>query len=181
MTRTVHLLLALTLLVALSPLDTFAQGRRDPAPAEGDMAVGGNLGITNAFDDDFDGVEALLSGTFEYYLRDRISLRGMLAFTEFEADRGGDLDVVFLNGNVAYNWDHGEWRPFVTGGIGIYNLDPDFGPVDDDIEIGVNFGGGFYYFFDTDWAVNVEGLFHGVSGDGPDSFFTGMGGVKYYF
>ncbi len=178
MPRRAALLFTMMLLVSLSSFTTIAQGQT-PAPAEGDFAVGANLGFSNAFDNDFDGTELILSGTFEYFLQDRISLRGLLGFTEFEGPRDFDVEVTIINANVAYNWNQGEWHPFVTGGVGFYNVDPDFG--EDDLEIGLNFGGGFFYMFDADWAVTAEGLFHGVSGDGPDSFFTGTGGIKYFF
>ena len=179
MPRKAQLLITLMLLVALSSFTTFAQGRKDPAPAEGDIAVGGSLGFSNAFDSDFDGTEPIFSGTFEYWLRDRIALRGMLGFTEFEGPNDFDVEVTIINGNILYSWNKGLWHPYVTGGVGLYDVDPDFGS--DDLEIGLNFGGGFFYSFDPSWAVTAEGLFHGSSGDGPDSFFTGTGGIKYFF
>ena len=177
-----HSLIALILL--LSPLCAMAQSSTPYATKKGSMAVSGNLGFTNAFDDDFDGLNAILDGTFEYYLNDRLSLRGLLGFTSFEADNVDvDVDVIIFNANAAYYWQEGSLRPFVTGGLGFYDTDPSGPGVHGggDTEIGINCGGGLDIFVQKNWAIKVEGLFHGFSSDGPDTFFSATVGAKFHF
>ncbi len=188
MIRTTKALYVLALLLVVSPAGVLAQGAAPAVPKRGDMAVSGNLGFAHSFDDEFDGFEALFSGTFEYYSSDRISWRGLLGFTDFDFDPpgsgpGGSVDVMFINANILYNWNEGVVRPYVTGGIGLYDEDPD-GPGidgDGDIEIGINGGGGLDIFFQPQWAIKIEGTLHGISGDGPDTVFAGTGGVKFHF
>lgn len=186
MTRTTRVLGALTLaalMILLVPSGAMAQGTG--APKKGDMSVSGSLGFANAFEDEFDGVEPLFDGTFEYHVTDTLSWRGMVGFTSFDGDFGPfdvDVDVTFVNGNIVYSWNSDNLRPYVTGGVGFYNIDPS-GPVsiDDDTEIGFNGGGGLDIYFDSHWALTVEGLFHGYSSDGPDSFLAATVGARYRF
>ena len=171
---------------ALSPAFALAQGSAPPTPKSGDMAVTGNLGFATAIDNDYEGVDPILTGSFEYYTSSRISWRGMLGFSSFdhEAGNGNEVDISFVDANIVFNWLQQGLRPFVTGGVGLYNEDAS-GPlgrvVDDGIEIGVNGGGGLDIFFQDQWAIKVEGLLHVVSGDGPDGFFSGTVGVKFHF
>ncbi len=184
MTRISKQILVLTLCLAVSSA-ALAQSRGSSTPAAGDMAAGGNLGFANAFEDELEGIEILLSGNFEYFTSDKISWRGMLGFTEFEVEDsgGGAIEMIFVNGNIVYNW-HRDWlRPFATGGLGLYDLDGSGGLGDfhGDTEIGFNAGGGIEFYMDTDWAIKLEGLFHAISGDDPDFVFTGTGGIIYTF
>jgi hypothetical protein len=152
--------------------------------SQGDMAVTGNIGIANAIDDDFEGIEPFFNGTFEYFISDTLSFRGMLGFTSFDVtDSDGDVDITMFSANVVYYFDTGDVQPFLTGGLGFYNLDfGGLGPaVDDDTEFAIQGGGGLDIPLDDHWAIKVEGLFHGISGDGPDQAFTLTGGVKYRF
>lgn len=184
MTRIFKQILLLTLCLAVSSV-ALAQTRSSSTPSTGDMAVGGNLGFANAFEDELEGIEILMSGNFEYFTSDKISWRGMIGFTEFDVDDsgGGQVEMTFINGNIVYNW-HRDWlRPFATGGIGIYDLDGsgrlhDF---DGDTEIGFNGGGGIEFYLNTDWSIKAEGLFHAISGGDPDLVFTGTGGFSYTF
>ncbi|HET9481588.1 MAG TPA: outer membrane beta-barrel protein [Candidatus Polarisedimenticolia bacterium] len=173
--------LVIALLAAGGPV--LAQGRTVAAPRGGDMAVSGNLGVVNAFDDDFDDFEPIFTGTFEYYTSPRVSWRGLLGFTEFDG-RFGDIDYKFVNANIVYNWEGDSVHPYVTGGVGAYFKDANgrFLPSDsDDTEIGLNGGGGLDILLTDQWAIKVEGVFHGLTGAEPDAFFAATAGAKFWF
>ncbi len=182
MTRTMKTRSLTALILLLSPLCAMAQSTTPAATKKGSMAVSGNLGFTNAFDNDFDGLNPVLDGTFEYYWTDRLSWRGLLGFTSFDAGRV-DVDVIIFDANAAYYWHEGSLRPFVTGGLGFYDTDPSGPGIQGggDLEIGINGGGGLDIFVQKDWAIKVEGLFHAFSSDGPDSFFSATVGAKFHF
>ena len=155
-----------------------------PVPADSDMAVSVNLGLADAFDSDLEDLERVLTGTFEFYTAPRISWRGLVGVTSFEADVPGrpDVDVKFVNANVVYNWEKGKFHPFVTGGVGHYDRDASFSfPGRSGSDFGVNAGGGVDWYFGPRWGLKFEGALHELSGDGPDSFFLATAGVKFWF
>jgi opacity protein-like surface antigen len=173
------------LLWMTSSTDSFAAQRVSTAPKEGDMAVSANLGFSTTFEDDFEGVEPLLTGTFEYYTTPRVSWRGLLGSTSFDADDPSDaeVEITFFNANVSYNWEQGKVHPYVTGGLGFYTKDAS-GPLPpdaDDDEFGLNFGGGVDWFLGARWALKFEGTFHVLGGEEPDTFILGTVGVKWWF
>jgi len=171
-------LLLPALILALAPASAIAQGG-----GSGDMAVSGNLGIGNAIDDDFEGIEPFLNGTFEYHTSREISWRGMLGFVSFEADDlDAEVDYFVIAANIVYYFAGDGVVPFVTGGLGLYDSELD-GPGFDDseLEIGADAGGGIDIPIQNNFAIKIEGLFHMVSGDGPDILFTATGGLKWTF
>jgi len=185
MIRMTRALVFPVLLSMLSATTTLAAHKASQAPKAGDMAVSANLGFASAFEDNFNGLEPAFTGTFEYYSTPRVSWRGLLGFTSFEADSPSDaeVDFMFVNGNVSYNWEGGWVHPFVTGGLGFYSKDASSSlPSDiDGTELGVNFGGGLDWFLGERWALKFEGTVHGVAGEEPDSFFLGTVGFKWWF
>jgi opacity protein-like surface antigen len=168
------------------PAAAMAQARTSAPQGKGDMAISGSLGFANAFDDDFDNLEALFDGSFEYYISREMSFRGLLGFTSFDArinGRNNSVDIGFVNGNFVYGWPQDNLRPYVTAGLGLYNTDPSGPslPGNGDLEVGLNAGGGLDIKVHPQWAIEVEGLFHGYSGDEPDSFFSATVGAKFRF
>ena len=70
---------------------------------------------------------------------------------------------MFLLGNVVYNWEVAEWRPYVTAGGGMYRYGfTEAGVTGSNTKGGLDFGGGVEYFFSPDIAITGEGLFHRV-------------------
>lgn len=174
-------ILVMLLVVTLGVGSAMAQSRQ---PRDGDMAVAGNIGFARASDNDFDDFEILFNGSYEYYLDESLFLRGLIGFTEFEPDDvpgGGDVELLYVNANIAYAWTFDRAAPFVTGGIGFYDKDAPSDVFDDDIEFGLNVGGGVDIGIGNDWAIRFEGTFHGYSGGDPDSFGTGTIGAKWTF
>jgi hypothetical protein len=173
---------------------------RAQVPATGDVAVGGNIGVSNPNHANLD-TALLVSGNVERYLTPRLSIRGQAgaAFWDLKGFREltGSLNPFFVDGNVVYNWEHGAWHPFATGGLGMYRFGYSQIPrpgapevTGSDTNLGVDFGGGVEYFFTRRATLVAEGLFHKV-GDVPTpgavfhtgggSFFSATGGVKKYF
>ena len=174
-----------TLLMTLTAAAALADHQPSQAPKEGDMAVSGNLGLAGAFDSNFDEREALFTGTFEYYTSPRVSWRGLLGFTSFDADepRDASIDYTFVNANVLYNWEGGWVHPYITGGVGTYTKDASTGLPrhSDDTEVGANGGGGIDWFVHQRFAIKFEGTFHVLTGEEPKSFFLATAGVKFWF
>jgi hypothetical protein len=171
-------------LLFLSALPSLA-ATPSTAPLKGDMAVSANVGFAYPLDGDFDGVEPVLNGTFEYYTTPRISWRGLIGITSFDVDAPGDasVDSTFFNANWVYNWERGKIHPFVTAGIGAYQQDPsaDLPPDFDETVFGVNGGGGLDWFLGSRWGLKFEGTLHGLSGEDPNTVFMGTVGAIFWF
>jgi len=159
---------------------------REPGTTAGTWALGGDLGFSNTTGDgDFDA-EPVMGGFAEYFVTNHASVRGQLSLIDFNGPSAlqgpgtGDVNVVALTGNALYHWDAGQVRPYLSGGIGIYNYDPDFGSGDN--ELGLNGGGGLDIFVTRRIAVELQTLLHGTTEDrGPDSFLTASGSVRFEF
>jgi hypothetical protein len=167
------------------------------AAADRDMAASFNVGLAKAFDDDFDDLETVFSGTYEYYTSPNFSWRAMLGITKFGAGssvslpfgKGGpsgrpSVDAKFLLGNAVYYWDRERIQPFVTGGAGFYQKDGSNSLPSsfDETVVGVNGGGGVDWFFgESRWAIKFEGTLHALTGENPDTFFLGTAGFKFWF
>ena len=183
MIRKTSTLLLSTMLLMLSSMGLLAA--TSTAPKEGDKAMTFNAGFARAFDNHFDDVQPLFTGSFEYYTSSRVSWRGQLGVTSFDADLPGNasVDTTFLNGNVLYNWEGGQVHPYVTGGVGVYrkNASSSLPSKFDETVVGVNGGGGIDWFLGSRWALEFEGTFHGLAGENPNTLFFGTAGVKFWF
>jgi hypothetical protein len=177
-------LLLPALLLVSSPI-ALSAATPSTAPKEGDMAVSFNVGLAKAFDDDFEDLEPVFTGSFEYYTSPRVSWRGLLGVTSFDADLPGNasVDTTFLTANVLYNWEGGVIHPYLTGGAGLYqkNGSSDLPSRFDESVFGVNGGGGIDWYLGSRWALEFEGTFHGLSGENPNTLFLGSAGVKFWF
>jgi len=183
MTRICRTILLSTLVLALSPIATL--GATSTAPKKGDMAASFNAGVVRAFDNHFDDLEPVFTGSFEYYTSPRVSWRGLLGVTSFDADfpGGGSVDATFLTGNILYNWEGGSVHPYVTGGVGVYQKDGSSSlPSEfDETVIGLNGGGGIDWFLGSRWALEFEGTLHGLTGEDPNTFLLATAGIKFWF
>jgi len=184
MTRTSKALLLSAILIMFSPIAALA-ATRSTAPNEGDMAASFNVGFARAFDNHFEEIDPVFTGTFEYYTSPRVSWRGLLGVTSFDADRprNANIDVTFLTANVLYNWEGGQVHPYVTGGIGLYGKDASSAlPSDfDETVFGLNGGGGIDWFLGERWALEFEGTVHSLTGEDPDTALLGTVGIKFWF
>ena len=128
----------------------------------------------------------------DFYLSPRLSIRAQLGGSWHDVDFGaldGKVSPMHLTGNVVYNWEHGKWHPYATGGIGWYRWR--FGEGDgrpSDSKVGVNVGGGIEYFFTRRDTLVGDLNIHFVPGDMDSNIFsydgrywTIAGGYKRYF
>jgi opacity protein-like surface antigen len=122
-----------------------------------------------------------------------VSVRGQAGMTWWEISdlRGAtEMKPIFVTANLVYNWHTDPWRPYVTGGIGVYHFRFEGDRGDDSATGGgFNFGGGVEYLFDRRTSVTGEVLYHHI-GDfvrtsdltfAEGSFWSFMGGLKAYF
>jgi len=168
-----------------------ARQARRPVPDKGMAAVGVSVGaalpnepsFTNGWD---------LAANVEGYLTPRVSVRGQLSgawWDIFGHSYPGTVDPLVLDGNLVYNFEHGVWHPYLTGGVGMYHYRFTEGSTtSSDTKAGFNLGGGVEFFLSRHDTVTGEVLSHIVPGDAhgalnvykPD-FWSIMFGYKRYF
>ena len=141
--------------------------------------------------------DALENGWFmavsgEGYLTPRFSIRAQFGGAFHDVKFGaadGKVSPMHITGNAVYNWEHGKWHPYASGGIGWYRYR--FGEGNDrptDSKVGVNIGGGVEYFFTRRDTITGDLTIHIVQGDVESNFFiynpkywTIAAGYKHYF
>ncbi len=175
-------LLALTGGLTHAQTGTTSSSSQRVTPQGGTWAGGADLGLANPIgDDDFDA-DPMLDAYLEYFYTPHVSFRGMLGLMSFNGPDvpgfgSNDLDIAIVTANILYQWEGGTVHPFVTGGVGLYDYNPDFG--DDNLELGINAGGGLNFYLARHFAIKVEGAFHATGADEPDSFFTATAGARW--
>jgi Outer membrane protein beta-barrel domain len=177
----------LVVMIALGTASTAAAQARTPDKGMFAITLSGGLA--------FPADEAIENGLFmgvsaEGYVTPRFSIRAQFGGAWHDANTG-DLKVspMHITGNAVYNWEHGKWHPYASGGIGWYNFR--FGEGDDrpsDSAVGINLGGGIEYFFTRRDTITGDLTIHFVSGEVTSPFFvyeprywTLAGGYKHYF
>jgi opacity protein-like surface antigen len=172
-----------TLLVSL-PLSAAAQER---VPYVGSAAAGFDIGVFAPRSDELSG-SLVLNGTYEYYLNPRVSVRAGLGWTNpgFNLGAVNSLMQVPLTIGGDYNWDVGQWHPFLGGGIGVYFLQfRSEQPSTDntDTRFGLNAGGGVEYFLNRSLTLRGEARYHDIEdarGEEPSGMAFTIG-LKRYF
>ena len=171
--------------VCIVAADASAQRRQ---PHTGSHAVGVDVGAFVPDDDRFDS-GLLAEGFYEYYLTPRVSVRGAFGTTDPELEREDDdsLRQRRLRMGLLYNWERGQWHPFVGAGFGAYFLrSKDNGrPIGQGrTEPGVDVGAGIEQFLSPTLALKGEGRYYwiGTPPGGPDpSGWALTLGLKHYF
>ena len=178
MRQTSIILLLVFVVAAASP--ALAQRR---VPDTGMGAIGASVGAALPTETNLEnGLE--LAGNLEGYLTPRVSIRAQLG-TAWMDFGGNTAKPLFADGNVVYNWEGGQWHPYVTGGVGYYRYHVRDGS--DDSNAGLDLGAGFEYFFTRRATLTGELLYHKV-GDvhapplvvSDGSFWTFAMGAKTY-
>jgi hypothetical protein len=188
-------LLIVGLLAALAATPAEAQRRQRRAshmPDAGMWAVGGSVGATAPNTSDLNtGLD--VGGTVEGYVGPRLSVRGQLrtAWWSFDDRLGftGTLQPTLIGANLLYNFEHGNWHPYVTAGVGryIYQWREPGMPDGSNGYGGANVGAGLERFVTRDGTLTMEVLYHHVGDvavpraviDGSYWAFT-VGGKKYF-
>jgi hypothetical protein len=155
-------------------------------PDGGMAAAGASIGAALPSEENLEnGLE--LAGNLEGYLTPRVSIRGQLGTAWLDFGRGAStVRPLFVDGNIVYNWEGGQWHPYVTGGLGYYRYHVK-NTNSTDSEIGIDLGAGFEYFFNRRATLTAELLYHNV-GDviapplvvSDGSFWTFAIGAKTY-
>ena len=155
-------------------------------PNTGMGAIGASIGAALPTERNLEnGLE--LAGNLEGYLTPRVSIRGQVGTAWLDFTGGAaTARPLFVDGKLVYNWEGGQWHPYVTGGIGYYRYHVTPGSATDS-NAGFDLGAGFEYFFTRRATFTAELLYHKV-GDViapplvvPDgSFWTFAIGAKTY-
>ena len=125
---------------------------------------------------------------YEYYLSPNLSWRASLGWANpgFSAPGIDSVRHVPFHGDVNYNWDSGEWRPFVGAGVGADFLQfRTNGQTIGGTEAAatLNIGGGTEYFINKTVSWKGEMRYHLVSstrGLDPSGLAITVG-IKTYF
>src|SRR5207249_8993339 len=158
-------------------------------PERGMGAVGVSIGAALPTESNLENGLAL-AGNLEGYVTRRVSIRAQVgtAWLDFTG-APATARPLFLDGNIVYNWEGGQWHPYVTGGVGYYRYHVKNGSATaDDSNPGFDLGAGIEYFFTRRATLTGELLYHKVGDvvapplviqDG--SFWTIAIGAKAYF
>jgi Outer membrane protein beta-barrel domain len=196
--RNITILLLVGVVMSAAALPAEAQ-RPQPAkhvshnaPEGGTVAVAGSISPTkteSAFLDNGLG----FAGNVEGYLARFLSLRGQVGAAFWDIDGlsfDGTVRPVFAVGNLVVGWTAGDWRPYVTGGGGVYRYEFTEAGVDGSTtKGGWDAGAGVEYFFSPQATVTFETLFHQVELVPTNratlgfkgSFWAASVGMKKYF
>ncbi len=168
-TITILLLVGVVMSAAARPAEAQRAQTAQPishnAPSGGTFAVAASVSPTrtdSAFLDDGLGFAANVEG----YLARWLSLRGQVGAAFWDIDGlsfDGTVRPVYALGNVVVGWTAGDWRPYVTGGGGVYRYEFNEAGVDgSNTKNGWDAGGGVEYFFAPDATLALETTFHKV-------------------
>ena len=87
----------------------------------------------------------------------------------------GDVTIDYFNAGLLFQWGPGQVVGFVSGGLGLARIDPDFSEVSSETRFSGNFGGGVKILFGPNVGVRLEGRGYWVDLD------TGSGGHYDHF
>jgi len=149
-------------------------------PEAGTFAVGGSFSPTKT-ESAFLNNGLGFAGNVEGYIARFLSVRAQFgtAFWDMEGlSFDGTVRPVFGVANAVVGWTAGDWRPYVTGGGGVYRYnftEPALVLEGSDVQAadvsdvhgsrtksGWDAGAGVEYFFTPEAAVTLEALFHKV-------------------
>ena len=170
---------------AMIPASLAAQER---VPHAGTAAVGFEVGAFLPADAALDN-SLLVGGLFEYYVTPRVSLRTDVGWASpgLSREPADSLRQLPLRLDVNYNWEGGNWHPFVGAGIGAYVLQvKDNGHAfgESQTKAGFSLGGGVERFIAPTLALKGEVRYHRVNRTTTGRDPSGVSltaGVKRYF
>jgi hypothetical protein len=156
-------------------------------PKAGSVAVAADAGFIVA--DNAFHVGFMPAAFAEFYFTPRISGRALGGWSrnEFVNRDGRYLEQMRAALNVAYNWEHELWHPFVTGGISVHRVRTSMDDVEQPAWVsrqGFNAGLGAEYFVRQTVTFTFEATYYWVrQGDLPvePTAFVFSAGIKKYF
>jgi hypothetical protein len=176
--------LRLTVLVVFLTFRAWPSAAQVSEPYGGRVAIGGQVGGALPTAEHLDN--GLYAGaTFIVSIASHVALSAEVGANRVDIDRPGirgDLMPRFANLNLLFHWRRGAFRPFITGGVGVYRytitfssdafIDPALrdslvalglsstsrsAPIETrHDERGANLGGGFEYFFTRRSAMMMD-------------------------
>jgi hypothetical protein len=129
-----------------------------------------------------------VQGGYQYFFTPRMGIRGTLGWTNPGfMGAGASLRQIRTGADLIYNWEGGQWHPFVGAGGGAYFLQrrvggQAIGP--SGTQGGVNLLGGVEYFATRRVAIKGEAAYHWISQGNLPWSPSGLAltiGVKRYF
>jgi opacity protein-like surface antigen len=113
----------------------------------------------------------------EYIPHNSFSIVGLFGYHRFDrVASGDDLTIYQFSWNGRVYGGTGRFRPFFTGGAGIYKLDPG------DSDFGFNVGNGIQFNVTPRVGIEAQYNFHLVATPGPNvKFSTLQGGLRFRF
>ena len=134
-------------------------------PQTNTVAIGGDVGFLapdggSGESPHLQSAVGTVDGFVEYYYHDRVSLRGMYAWSRSQLAQvpGNSLQRQHLTAHVIYSWPLGRFRPFALAGGGAYFLntnDHPEGPGRSVIKPGGSVGWGVEFYLRT-FALRSE-------------------------
>lgn len=180
MMRTLFLSRHTPVVLAILLATAFASPVRAQFLEKGQVAFGIAAGLSEPFASSY-GAGWAMDGSFDYYVSNRIGLRGSAGYTHSSTDLDGSFSTGSFLASAVYPFDLGSVHPFARAGIGLYVVSPPEGG--SPVRVGAHFGGGAEWFFKRRVSLTGEALFHllgSVAGRSASSF-TLTAGVRYYF
>jgi hypothetical protein len=163
-----------------------------PAAAQPRVPDAGMTGLSASFGwflpgDDLD-TAVTVGAALDHHLTPRMGMRVTFGYMNPNLTAvPGTLRQARITGDLTYNWEGGQWHPFVIAGAGAYILQRRAGGEaigSRETRLGLNLGGGLEYFTARTVAIKGEALYHFVPrGDLPWSS-SGLSltlGLKTYF
>ncbi len=178
-------------LVVVLLIAAFAMAR--PASAQGLQPHAGNWALCGAIglfvpDEDFHGTFSP-EAAIELYPVARVSARLQVGYARPSFVTGlTSLEQTRVALNAVYNWETGDWHPYVTAGTNVqivrYWLDDETVQDGTHQRWGVNLGGGVEYFVRTNVTFRFELLYYFTRQGGLPGNPSGLvatAGIKRYF
>ncbi len=167
----------------------FAGAAAEAASQAGDVSLATNIGLANARSDNSYGSDQTVSFSFDYQKTGYAAYRATAGFLTMAGRRDispaagpRDVDAMFVTGNFVLTPRFAVVHPFLTAGIGIYNLRlTDRQRNEHDLELGANWGFGMDVQLVRHFAIRGEALFHYTTGDIANPIQTITVGGRFLF
>ena len=165
-------------LVFAFPIFAAAQGAH--MPRQGSFSVWGNGGLVAPSESAFSSTFGV-SGGFDYFFTRALSIGLGAGGWRTSTDLGPHANDTYFDAVGTYNWEFGNFHPFLQGGLGAYR--EDFPEHSASTKFGGFVGGGLDYLISRAWALDGAVRYHlAESTAGMEGHFLElMAGFKFYF
>ncbi len=160
------------------PMLARAQAQR--MPREGGLSVWGTGGFVSPSEGAFSSAFGV-SGGIDYFFTRALSIGVAAGGWRTSTDLGSHANELYFDAVGTYNWEMGQFHPFVQGGLGLYR--EDFPARSASTKFGGFAGGGLDVFVSRTWALEGAARYHAAESTSglEGNFFEALAGVKVYF